>query len=80
MNTIQIYALTALTGTKSVPSYLTGTEVVEAEEADNVVQAPMANRPNSQLQVYNIPQYPKPYFRGTNGGVYAYIWGRWDSG
>jgi len=48
-----------------------GTKVVEAEEADNVVEAPMANRPNSQLQVYNIPQYPKPYFRGTNGGVYV---------
>ena len=48
-----------------------GTEVVEAEEADNVVEAPVANRPNSQLQVYTIPQYPKPYFRGTNGGVYV---------
>ena len=47
-----------------------GTEVVEADEADNVVEALMADRPDDLVQTYTIPPYPKPYFRGANGGIY----------
>jgi hypothetical protein len=47
-----------------------GMEVVEADEADNVVEALMADRPDDLVQTYTIPPYPKPYFRGVNGGIY----------
>ena len=48
-----------------------GMEVVEADEADNVVEAPLADRPDDLVQTYVIPQYPTPYFRGVNGGIYV---------
>lgn len=47
-----------------------GQRVREATEEDNVVEAPAVNLPNSPTNVYTIPPYPKPYFRGANGGVY----------
>jgi hypothetical protein len=34
------------------------------------VEAPAINLPNSPTNTYTIPMYPKPYFRGANGGVY----------
>lgn len=45
-----------------------GAEIAVATEADNTVQyiAPAATVPT----VYKIPEYPFPYFRGKNGGVY----------
>ena len=48
-----------------------GLEVVEADEADNIVEAPVADRPDDLVQTYVIPPYPSPYFRGANGGIYV---------
>jgi len=47
-----------------------GQRIKEATEEDNVVEAPAINLPNSPNSTYTIPPYPKPYFRGANGGVY----------
>jgi hypothetical protein len=47
-----------------------GQRIKEATEADNIVEAPAVNLPNSPTNTYVIPVYPKPYFRGANGGVY----------
>jgi hypothetical protein len=47
-----------------------GQRIKEATEEDNVVEAPAINLPNSPTNTYTIPMYPKPYFRGANGGVY----------
>lgn len=46
-----------------------GAEIAEAQPEDNVihVEAPAAFMP----AVYKIPEYPFPYFRGKNGGVYC---------
>ena len=49
-----------------------GRRVKEAEEE---VEAPAINLPNSPLSKYVIPKYPSPYFRGANGGVYIRIKG-----
>ena len=47
-----------------------GKAIKEAQEGDNVVEAPSADRPNNPIQVYTIPDYPRPYFRGAQGGIY----------
>ena len=47
-----------------------GQRIKEATEEDNVVEAPAVSLPNSPTNTYTIPPYPKPYFRGANGGVY----------
>ena len=47
-----------------------GQRVKEATEEDNIVEAPAINLPNSPTNIYTIPAYPRPYFRGANGGVY----------
>ena len=47
-----------------------GSSVVEATEEDNVVEVPALDLPNAPTTTYVIPAYPKPFFRGTNGGVY----------
>lgn len=48
-----------------------GQQVREATEEDNVVQAVVSNSANMPTNVaYIIPKYPKPFFRGANGGVY----------
>ena len=47
-----------------------GQRIREATEEDNVVEAPAVDLPNSPTNIYTIPPYPKPYFRGANGGVY----------
>jgi hypothetical protein len=44
-----------------------GAEVAEATEEDNEVQFVTAS---AQTVTYKIPEYPFPYFRGKNGGVY----------
>lgn len=45
-----------------------GAEIAAATEEDNTVAytAPAATAPT----IYKIPEYPFPYFRGKNGGVY----------
>ena len=47
-----------------------GNKVLRAAPSDNVVEAPALHLPNSPTSTYTIPEYPKPYFRGQNGGVY----------
>ena len=47
-----------------------GHRIKEATEEDNVVEAPAFDLPDTPLNKYIIPMYPKPYFRGVNGGVY----------
>ena len=45
-----------------------GSEIAAATEADNTIQYTI---PNATAPVtYTIPEYPFPYFRGKNGGVY----------
>mgnify|MGYP003629513942 FL=1 len=46
-----------------------GQKIAEAEE--EVVQEPAIDLPNAPISTYTIPTYPKPYFRGKNGGVYV---------
>ena len=48
-----------------------GSKIREAEEADNIVEAPSLSLPNAPVNTYVIPKYPYPYFRGANGGVYV---------
>tara|TARA_Y100000592_G_scaffold40484_1_gene64201 strand:+ start:1652 stop:4465 length:2814 start_codon:yes stop_codon:yes gene_type:complete len=47
-----------------------GHRIREATEEDNMVEAPAFDLPDTPLNKYKIPMYPKPYFRGVNGGVY----------
>ena len=47
-----------------------GKRIKEATEEDNVVEAPAIDLPNNPTNKYVIPVYPRPYFRGVNGGVY----------
>ncbi|MAN64237.1 MAG: hypothetical protein CMI60_20075 [Parvibaculum sp.] len=56
---------------KKIKSPITlGNVIVEATEEDNVVEAPSATLASADVQTYTIPTYPRPYFRGANGGVY----------
>lgn len=54
-----------------------GKEIIEADPEDNVITEPekvntvMMKLASSEPGVYEIPTYPKPYFRGKNGGVYV---------
>ena len=43
-----------------------GTEIEEASEADNEVEVEV----DKEVTTVRIPEYPFPYFRGKNGGVY----------
>jgi hypothetical protein len=45
-----------------------GTEIAEATPEDNIVV--IKNETLGQEVTVEIPQYPFPYFRGKNGGVY----------
>lgn len=47
-----------------------GREVLEAEEEDNIYEEPEEVERAPDLPDNVIPSYPKPYFRGKNGGVY----------
>lgn len=46
-----------------------GQQYKEATEEENTVVVP-GNTPEAPAQVYKIPPYPKPYFRGSGGGVF----------
>jgi hypothetical protein len=48
-----------------------GQRIKEATEEDNVVEVVNPEQPEAAPEVYNIPKYPFPYFRGVNGGVYV---------
>ena len=45
--------------------------VREATEEDNIVEAPAIDLPDTPINKYVIPTYPRPYFRGASGGVYV---------
>jgi hypothetical protein len=45
-----------------------GQQFKEATEAESVVE--VRTDPNTPKQVYQIPKYPAPYFRGAGGGVF----------
>ena len=47
-----------------------GSRIREASDEDNIVEAPSIDLPNAPINTYTIPAYPKPYFRGANGGIY----------
>jgi hypothetical protein len=47
-----------------------GKEVMEASEEDNFYQEPEEVAPAPEVPANVIPTFPKPYFRGKNGGVY----------
>ena len=47
-----------------------GKRIKEATEEDNEVEAPAIDLANNPTNKYTIPAYPRPYFRGANGGVY----------
>lgn len=49
-----------------------GKELLVATDADNLVQAPSKTTDDNapQTVTYRIPDYPFPYARGKNGGVY----------
>ena len=45
-----------------------GSEIVAAEESSIV-----ETKEDGETEVFDIPEYPYPYFRGKNGGVYVKI-------
>ena len=47
-----------------------GREVIEAEGDSTIVVDVPEKTPTAGAQVYTIPAYPKPYFRGAYGGVF----------
>jgi len=47
-----------------------GQQVLEATPEDNIVEVPAAEEGAPPI-VVEIPEYPKPYFRGKYGGVYV---------
>lgn len=47
-----------------------GHKIKEADPEDNVVEVHDEAEPDAPAKVYTIPPYPKPYFRGANGGVF----------
>lgn len=47
-----------------------GQQFKEASPEDNVIEVVDADEPEAPAKVYTIPTYPKPYFRGANGGVF----------
>jgi len=54
------------------PLYI-GQSIKEATEEDNIVtvEAPAFSLPSTPTVTYKIPEFPKPYIRGANGGVYV---------
>lgn len=47
-----------------------GQQIKEADPEDNVVEVTPPDQPEAPPVVYTIPPYPRPYFRGANGGVF----------
>lgn len=52
-----------------------GRQVKRAEHEDNIIIEQDVRGPLGELQEYVIPDFPYPYFRGKNGGVYIEIKG-----
>ena len=48
-----------------------GRVVLRAKGADNVIQA--KSEALGETVTYHVPDYPYPYFRGKNGGVYRTV-------
>ena len=46
-----------------------GSEVLAAEPNSEIVH----ETPKGKIEVYKVPEYPFPYFRGKNGGVYLAV-------
>lgn len=55
-----------------------GARIAEAKAEDNIVV--MRNAVLEEEVTVEIPDYPYPYFRGKNGGVYKRGWGKDDKG
>jgi len=55
-----------------------GSRIAEAKAEDNIVV--MHNAVLEEEVTVEIPDYPYPYFRGKNGGVYKRGWGKDDKG
>jgi hypothetical protein len=47
-----------------------GKYIAEASPEDNIVEAVDVHAPEGPSITYEIPVYPKPYFRGVGGGVF----------
>lgn len=48
-----------------------GAKFREAPAEEVVVEEVSLTLPNAPINTYTIPTYPKPYFRGANGGIYV---------
>ncbi len=55
-----------------------GSRIAEAKAEDNIVV--MRNAVLEEDVTVEIPEYPFPYFRGKNGGVYKRGWGKDEKG
>jgi hypothetical protein len=50
-----------------------GQQFTEASPEDNTIVVDNPEKPNEPPRVYEIPEYPNPYFRGKNGGVFIRV-------
>ena len=50
-----------------------GRRVKEAIDEDNIIHVTNVTAPSGATNKYVIPQYPHPYFRGANGGIYVRV-------
>ena len=50
-----------------------GRRVKEAIDEDNIIHVADVTAPSGTTSKYVIPQYPHPYFRGANGGIYVRV-------
>jgi hypothetical protein len=50
-----------------------GRRVKEAIDEDNIIHVADITAPSGTTNKYVIPQYPHPYFRGANGGIYVRV-------
>ena len=50
-----------------------GQQFTEASPEDNIIVVDNPEKPNEPPRVYEIPEYPNPYFRGKDGGVFIRV-------
>jgi len=50
-----------------------GMQFKEATPEDNVVEVADPSEPEAAPKTYEIPTYPKPYFRGATGGIFMRV-------
>jgi len=50
-----------------------GQQFTEATPEDNIIVVENPEKPNEPPRVYEIPEYPNPYFRGKDGGVFIRV-------